>query len=124
METEKKLVVMVDDSPVALQSVMNALSAYYRVATVPSAVKLFELLENNTPDIILLDIDMPEIDGYQLIQVLKFRPNTKDIPVIFLTGRTEQNAELKGLQLGAVDYIKKPFLPSDLLQRIEQNLSK
>ncbi|MCL2810091.1 MAG: response regulator [Treponema sp.] len=119
---EKKFVVLVDDNPATLQSGMNVLSANFKVATAPSAVKLFEFLEANVPDIILLDIDMPEVDGYQIIKILKFKQTTKDIPVIFLTGKTEPNEELMGLSLGAVDYITKPFHPSLLLKRVEMHL--
>jgi len=122
MESEKKLVVLVDDNPATLQSEMNIMSVNYRVATSPSAVKLFEFLEENDPDIIILDIDMPEIDGFQVIQALKFRQDTKNIPVIFLTGKANPDDELKGLTLGAVDYITKPFQPTVLLKRIEMHL--
>jgi len=122
MENNKKLVIIVDDNPTTLQSGLNVLSAKYRVATAPSAVKLFELLESNAPDIILLDIDMPEVDGFQVIKVLKFRQDTKDIPVIFLTGKSEPDDEVMGLSLGAADYITKPFHPSLLLKRVEMHI--
>jgi len=122
MENEKKFVILVDDNPATLQSGMNVLSSRYRVATAPSAVKLFELLESSIPDIILLDIDIPEVDGYQIIKVLKFRQNTKEIPVIFLTGKSSSEDEIKGLSLGAVDYITKPFNPALLLKRVEMHM--
>jgi len=122
MENEKKSVILVDDNPATLQGGMNVLSGCYRVATVPSAVKLFELLGTSTADIILLDIDMPEVDGYQVIKVLKSRPDTKNVPVIFLTGKSNPGDELMGLSLGAVDYITKPFQPSLLLKRVEIHL--
>jgi DNA-binding response OmpR family regulator len=121
-DIEKKLIILVDDNPATLQSGMNILSVKYRVATAPSAVKLFELLETNEPNVILLDIDMPEVDGYQVIKVLKFRPDTKSIPVIFLTGKTDPEDELKGLNLGAADYIRKPLHPGLLVKRIEMYL--
>ncbi|MCL2720938.1 MAG: response regulator [Treponema sp.] len=121
-ELEKKFIILVDDNPATLQSAMNVLSSNKRVATAPSAVKLFELLETNVPDIILLDIDMPEVDGYQIIKILKFKKTTKDIPVIFLTGKAEPNEELMGLSLGAVDYITKPFHPSLLVKRVDMHL--
>jgi putative two-component system response regulator len=71
---------------------------------------------------ILLDVDMPETNGYEAIKILKSDPKTKDIPVIFLTARTESGAELEGLSLGAIDYITKPFQPPLLLKRIEVHL--
>ncbi|MCL2184940.1 MAG: response regulator [Treponema sp.] len=121
-QDNKKFIVLVDDNPVTLQSGMNVLSGNYRVATAPSAIKLFELLEANQPDIIILDVDIPEVNGYQIIQVLKFRADTKDIPVIFLTGKTNSEDEVMGLSLGAIDYITKPFQPSLLLKRVEMHL--
>jgi putative two-component system response regulator len=71
---------------------------------------------------ILLDIDMPEMNGYEAIKILKAKKETKDIPVIFLTGKTDTENELEGLDLGAIDYITKPFMPPLLLKRIEVHL--
>jgi len=122
MKTEKELIILVDDNPTNLRTGINVLSEKYSVATAPSAEKLFGLLENSAPDLILLDIDMPEINGYEAIKILKAKEETKDIPVIFLTGKTESGDELKGLSLGAIDYITKPFQPPLLLKRIEVHL--
>ena len=122
MENEKELIILVDDNPSNLRIGKNVLSEKYAVATAPSAEKMFVLLENNTPSMILLDIDMPEMDGYEAIKILKAKPETKDIPVIFLTAKTESGDELAGLSLGAIDYITKPFQPPLLLKRIEVHL--
>jgi putative two-component system response regulator len=122
MDTEKSLIIMVDDSPANLRIGKNILAEKYTVATAPSAGKLFNLLETNSPALILLDIDMPEMDGYEAIKILKSRPEYKDIPVIFLTARNESDAELAGLSLGAIDYITKPIQPALLLKRIEVHL--
>jgi putative two-component system response regulator len=122
MENEKELIMLVDDNPANLRIGKNVLSEKYRVATAPSAEKMFNLLENNIPEIILLDIDMPEMNGYEAIKILKSKPETKDIPVIFLTARTESGDEIEGLSLGAIDYIGKPFQPPLLLKRIEVHL--
>ncbi|MCL2211919.1 MAG: response regulator [Treponema sp.] len=122
MQGEKALIIMVDDNPANLRIGKNILSQRYTVATAPSADKLFSLLENNIPNVILLDVDMPDVDGYQAIKMLKAKPETKDIPVIFLTARTESDAELTALSLGAVDYIAKPIQPALLLKRIEIHL--
>jgi len=116
---EKALIIMVDDNPANLRIGKNILSKNYTVATAPSAEKLFGLLENNTPSLILLDVDMPEMDGYETIKILKSRPQTCDVPVIFLTSRGEFDSELTGLSLGAIDYISKPIQPPLLLKRIE-----
>jgi len=116
------LIIMVDDNPANLRIGKNVLTGKYTVATAPSAEKLFSLLKNNTPALILLDVDMPEVDGYEAIRRLKANPDTADIPVIFLTARIESDAELEGLTLGAVDYITKPIQPALLLKRIEVHL--
>jgi CheY-like chemotaxis protein len=120
METDKKLIILVDDNPANLRIGKNVLSGKYTVATAPSASKLFSLLENNHPVMILLDIDMPGMDGYDAIKILKLKPETKDIPVIFLTGMTDSNNEEKGRNLGAVDYITKPFDPQALIACLEK----
>jgi len=122
MEAKKKLITIVDDSLVTLRACANVLEEKYAVATVPSAEKLFDLLEHNKPDLILLDIEMPNMNGYEAIKVLKENPETSDIPVIFLTGKSNPDYELEGLSLGAIDYITKPFQPLLLLKRIEIHL--
>jgi len=122
MENEKILIILVDDNPTNLKAGKNVLSEKYTVATAPSAEKMFTLLENNKPAMILLDIEMPQVNGYEAIKILKSKPETKDIPVIFLTGRTESDDEITGLSLGAIDYITKPFQPALLLKRIEVHL--
>ena len=121
MENENKLVVIVDDNPANLRIAKNVLSEKYTVATTPSVAKLFALLENNIPSIILLDINMPEMNGFEAIKILKSKPETKDIPVIFLTGMSHAQDEEKGRALGAADYITKPFEPSALITCIEKN---
>ena len=119
----KVSVLLVDDTLTSLRIGKNILSDKYTVATAVSAEKMFRYLEKNRPAMILLDIDMPEMNGYEAIKVLKTQPNTKNIPVIFLTARTEAADELEGLSLGAVDYIIKPYHPSVLLKRIEIRLA-
>jgi putative two-component system response regulator len=117
---DKPLIIIVDDNPANLRICKNILSEKYTAATAPSAEKLFNLLENNTPSLILLDIEMPEMDGYETIKLLKSKPHTLNIPVIFLTGRTDEKQ--KGLSLGAVDFIVKPVEPDLLLECIAQHL--
>jgi putative two-component system response regulator len=115
-------IVLVDDDYVNLTNGKNVLKEQYEVLTVPSGAKLFELLEQTTPDLILLDIEMPEMDGYTVLKRLKADPQTASIPVIFLTVRIDVGSELEGLSLGAVDYISKPFSPPLLLKRVETHL--
>ena len=122
MEGQKKLIILVDDNPANLRIGKNVLSEKYTVATAPSASKLFGLLENNHPVLILLDIDMPGMSGYEAIEVLKLKPETKNIPVIFLTGMADSRDEEKGRAVGAVDYVTKPFDPQALIACIEKYL--
>lgn len=95
---------------------------HYNVITIPSAEKLLKILEKNIPELILLDVEMPEMDGYEAIRRIKASPRTVDVPVIFLTARTDTANEIEGLSLGAIDYITKPFSPPLLLKRLEVHL--
>ncbi|MDR0290321.1 MAG: response regulator [Treponema sp.] len=122
MEGGKKLVMLVDDNPANLRIGKNVLAEKYSIATAPSAAKMFSLLESNKPEVILLDIDMPETDGFAAIAILKSKQETKHIPVIFLTGMADSCDEEKGRTLGAVDYITKPFDPPALIACIEKHL--
>lgn len=119
---EQKKIVLVDDNISNLTIGKNALIETYNVYTVPSGKKLMLLLEKILPDLILLDVEMPEMSGYEAIRELKANSRTSKIPVIFLTGHTDMKNELEGLSLGAVDYITKPFSPPLLLKRIEIHL--
>ncbi|MDR2304018.1 MAG: response regulator, partial [Treponema sp.] len=115
-------IILVDDNPSNLRTGKNVLSEKYEVYTAPSAAKMFDILADIKPAMILLDIDMPEMNGYEAIRILKEKPETKTIPVIFLTAKTDTENELEGLDLGAIDYITKPFMPPLLLKRIEVHL--
>jgi len=118
----QKTIFLVDDDPVYLTIGSNAISQYYNTFTMDSSSRLLKMLESHSPDLILLDIEMPEMDGYETIEILKGRDETKDIPIIFLTAHSDGESELKGLSMGAIDYIFKPFTPSLLLKRIELHL--
>jgi len=119
MPGTRKKVILVDDNPINLKLARNTLMGAYDVYTVPSAAKLFELLGKTMADIILLDVMMPEMSGYDAIKVLKSNPKTANIPVIFLTSKSDTNSELEGFVLGAVDFVSKPFSPQLLLKRID-----
>ncbi|MDR1301073.1 MAG: response regulator [Treponema sp.] len=122
MGTERKKIILVDDNIVNLTTGKNALMDQYDVFTVPSGPKLLKLLEKVSPDMILLDVEMPEMNGYEVIKILKQQEKFASIPIIFLTAKTDDGSELQGLSLGAVDYITKPFSPSLLVKRIEVHL--
>ncbi|UQZ87793.1 two-component system response regulator [Deltaproteobacteria bacterium Smac51] len=119
---ERLKIMLVDDNITNLTMGKSALAPHYDVFTIPSGEKLLKVLERTTADLILLDVEMPEMDGYQVIRILKSSPGTADIPVIFLTARTDMGSELEGLSLGAIDYITKPFSPPLLLKRLEVHL--
>lgn len=122
MEEKKQCIFLVDDNIVNLNTGKNALQHKFTVITIPSGEKLILSLRKLKPDLILLDIEMPGISGYDALKAIKLNPETADIPVIFLTGKNEIENELLGLSLGAVDYITKPFSPPLLLKRVELHL--
>ncbi|MDR2672531.1 MAG: response regulator [Coriobacteriales bacterium] len=122
-DNQRELIMIVDDSISNLKIAKNALSDAFDVLTVLSAAKMFELLKRTIPDIILLDIEMPDMDGYEAIGILKASARTRDIPVIFLTGRGDAESELKGLNLGAADYVAKPFMPALMRKRVQVHLT-
>jgi len=117
-----KTIFVVDDNNVNLLSAERALSKHYRIFTMPSALKMFDLLEHVTPDLILLDIMMPKMDGFEALKVLKTKQGKENIPVIFLTSRNDAETESLGYELGALDYIPKPFSGPALLNRIKSHL--
>jgi putative two-component system response regulator len=119
---DRKIILLADDDPVNLKLARNTLMDTYDVFTMPSAEKMFQFLEQKSPDLILLDVLMPETSGYSAIKILKQDPRTREIPVIFLTSQSDSGSELKGFNLGAVDYISKPFSPQLLLKRVEVHL--
>ncbi|MDR3213750.1 MAG: response regulator [Azoarcus sp.] len=118
----RELIMLIDDSLANLMVGKEALSNAYRVLTVPSAPKMFEMLQRYTPGLILLDVDMPEMNGYEAIKLLKENPKTERIPVVFLTAMADASSELQGLTLGAVDFIGKPFSAPLLKKRVELHL--
>ncbi|MCL2832794.1 MAG: response regulator [Treponema sp.] len=118
----QKTIFVVDDNDTNLSAANDVLQEQYRVMTLPSASKMFKLLEKITPDMILLDIEMPEMDGFDALRKLKTNSLHANIPVIFLTGMTDAAVEVRGFQLGVVDFITKPFSAPVLLNRIKTHL--
>jgi putative two-component system response regulator len=113
---------LVDDDMSNLLMGKEMLKDRYEVYPLPSAGKFFEILAHVLPDMILLDIEMPETNGYETMRRLRADGRFADIPVIFVTARTDEGSELEGLSLGAIDYIYKPFSAPLLLKRIENHL--
>ncbi|MCL2741136.1 MAG: response regulator [Oscillospiraceae bacterium] len=118
----RKTVYIVDDNHTNLTSGRNMLMTFYQVIPAMTAQAMFENLEKVVPDLILLDIEMPGMDGYEAMRRLKSDARWAEVPVIFLTAKDDADSEIEGLDLGAVDYIKKPFVAPLLLKRIEKEL--
>lgn len=113
MNAEVKTLLLVDDEPANIQIVNSILKDIYKTRIATNGEKALELANQDPPpDLILLDVKMPEMDGYEVCARLKSSAHTRDIPVIFLTGQTEIDDETKGFEVGAVDYIHKPFSPA------------
>ncbi len=119
--TTKKILI-VDDTPANILLLKDTLSQY-RISTALSGEEALEATESfDPPDLILLDIVMPKMDGYEVCQKLKSSENTREIPIIFLTSKSDARSEAKGLELGAVDYITKPFSVSIVKSRVKIHL--
>ena len=119
-----KVVLVVDDAPANIHAVNEILRGAYRVRVATSGARALELAAGAPqPDLILLDIVMPEMDGYEVCRRLKANPATQDIPVIFVTGQTESADETRGFECGAVDYIHKPFSPAVVAARVQTHLA-
>ena len=117
-----KLVFIVDDNEVILTAGAAALEDEFQVLTMPSARKMFDLMElhNKRPDLILLDVEMPEMNGLQALAELKKREKWEDIPVVFLTGWADDGLESDALDIGAHDMMGKPFDPDALLDCVRK----
>lgn len=122
-DKRKQQIMVIDDNVTNLKIARQALDSQYEVLLISSGEKAVKLFERVTPDLILLDIDMPGMGGFEVIKHLKkHRSPLKDVPVIFLTALTDSTSEYDGLNMGAVDYITKPFSFTLLLKRVEMHL--
>jgi len=118
----EKTIFVVDDSVTNLATAAEALEDHYTVMTIASGKKAISLLEKVRPDLVLLDIEMPEMDGFDILKHLKNTEQFKDIPVIFLTAVLDAEIETRALEMGVVDFISKPFSVPILLNRIKIHL--
>jgi putative two-component system response regulator len=122
--TEKATILVVDDTPDNLALMSGLLKDDYKVKVANGGERALRIAQSDTPpDLILLDIMMPEVDGYEVCRQLKIDPRTRDIPIIFLTAKSEVADETYGLELGAVDYITKPISPPIVLARVKTHLA-
>ncbi len=115
-------ILIVDDTPANLTLLNGLLRDHYRVKLANSGTKALQLAQVEAPDLILLDIMMPEMDGYEVCRQLKAQPNTQRVPVIFLTAKTQAEDEEMGFAMGAVDFIHKPISLPIVAARIKTHL--
>ena len=123
MTGKRKTIIAVDDNSTNLVICKKILKPFYEVYPAPSASKMFKLMEHIIPDLILLDVEMPDINGYEAARMLKEEAAFKGIPIIFLTARNDPVSEKIGFNLGAADYILKPIVSDQLIERIGKLLS-
>ena len=115
-------ILVVDDTPANLSLLSGLLSPRWRVRLAPSGAKALALVRRQPPDLIVLDVMMPELDGYEVCRRLKADPATRDIPVLFLTALTQPEDETRGFECGGADFIHKPFNPATVLSRVATQL--
>ncbi|MBD2001863.1 MULTISPECIES: hybrid sensor histidine kinase/response regulator [Cyanophyceae] len=123
LNSSHEIILVIDDNPTNLEVLYNTLaSSGYEVLVEMDGFGGMEQAKSYQPDLILLDVQMPGIDGFETCRKLQFDPSTKNIPVIFMTAMTDTTDKVKGLNLGAVDYITKPFRQEEALARIQTHL--
>lgn len=118
--TPAKLIVIVDDEPDIVELVsIHLVKAGYKVKSFEDAESLFKFLKANIPDLFILDLMLPDADGFEICKYLKKEEKYSNIPVIMLTARTDEMDKVLGLELGADDYVTKPFSPRELVARVK-----
>ncbi len=123
MDNEKETILIVEDSETNIQILSQSMENEYHIKTATSGENAWAILKSeNPPDIILLDIIMPGIDGYSLLEKIKKTDELRDIPVIFITSKTEDADQIHGFALGAIDYVTKPFNPKVVQFRVKSHL--
>ena len=123
MTREDAVILVVDDRPANLEVLFEVFDeTRFDVSFVTDGGSCLELAEAEHPDLILLDVTMPGMDGFEVCQHLKANPQTRNIPVIFMSARSDASDKQKGFALGAVDYISKPIHPDEVLARINTHL--
>ncbi len=122
MDFSNFMVLIVDDTETNIDMLVHTLGHQYDVRVATDGASALEDIENEKPDLILLDIMMPGMDGYQVCQILRANPDTRHIPIIFLTALSEEQDEARGLELGAVDYVTKPFNPDLVKARVKNQI--
>ncbi len=116
-------ILIVDDEETNIDILVNTLSGDYDIAVAMDGKSALEAVEEEPPDLILLDIMMPDMDGYEVCKRLKDNPETADIPVIFVSAFSATDEKQNGLESGAVDFLTKPFSPSVIQDKVKQHLT-
>ncbi|MCX5817977.1 MAG: response regulator transcription factor [Proteobacteria bacterium] len=120
-----KLIAIIDDEPDILELVsINLKKASYRVKEFPDSESFFRSLAAETPDLVILDLMLPDMDGFEVCKFLKGQDKYTSIPIIMLTARAEETEKVLGLELGADDYVTKPFSPRELVARVRAVLRR
>jgi len=119
----KERILIVDDSPKDLEIMKNILAERHAVITAESGKQALDILKRGNFDLIILDIVMPDMSGFQIYEIIKKDQTTHDIPVIFVSNKSDEDNETKGLELGAIDYINKPVSPSVVKARVKNHLA-
>jgi signal transduction histidine kinase len=122
VKTNKYVILVVDDQPTNIKVIASILGQKYSLGFANNGVNALKVLEKTLPDLILLDIMMPEMDGFEVCKRIKENEKTKEIPIIFLTAKSEIADVVKGFNMGAVDYITKPFNPIEMEVRVKNHL--
>lgn len=120
---EQQKILIVDDNPQNIKVLGSILSEYnFTIIVASNGLQTLKALEKVSPDLILLDVNMPEMDGFETCEKIKSNPRTKEIPILFLTARIDTEDIVRGFKMGAVDYITKPFNSVELIARIHTHL--
>ncbi len=122
-QKDRPLILIVDDAPSSLKVVANILGGTdYRLALAENGAAALSFIAEKQPDLVLLDIVMPDMDGFAVCKKLKESENTASIPVIFLTGHADNNSVTRSYDLGGADYITKPFNATELQTKVKNHL--
>lgn len=117
------LILIVDDNPINIDLLLDILKGDYRFGVAKNGAKAFSYLETHEPDLVLLDVMMPEIDGFEVCRKIKSEPRHQGIEVIFITALSDARYIAKGFEMGAVDYITKPFKATEVKARVQTHMS-
>lgn len=123
-QQDQKCILAVDDVAFLLSRISDVLGKQYRLVMANSGARALKYLSTNKPDLILLDIRMPDMNGFEVLQKIRAMEDRADIPIIMLTAMEDEQYVIKSIELGIRDYVLKPFTPADLLERVQRVLEQ